>query len=196
MKDDELQSWAEDFRTPDSVRVPSADEVMAQAARDRRSERLAWAGQIAGIAFAAGVFAWGIAFMRSAMFAAFAAIALPVSFGVFAFSVVLRSGGQRTGEALADHVARAVRHRRVNHRLVRASILALAVLTTAVWVWVPLFWYSRIERVVAHPWRTVVAAVAAVVVFGITFAALARTLRKTRRELERWLAIEAAVRDE
>jgi hypothetical protein len=197
MKDDDLDLWTEDFRQPDSLALPSTDEIVAQSGRDRRKERVEWATQIAGLTFAMTVFTWLVVSTRSTLFAVFAAVVMPILFALFAWFVILRVGAARNDvTTVGDHVARAVRHRRVNHRLARASLAALVVLTIAFFVWLPFLTLSRVERFAAEPWRAVVGVVASIAVFGGGFAWTARSLRKTRRELDRWIAVEAALRDD
>jgi hypothetical protein len=187
MIDDELSQWAEQFRTIDApVAVPSADEIIAEAARDARKRRLEWIYQAGGTAFAALVFGALIIRTRAMSVALISAIVLPILFASFGAFAYLRLSASGAASNIVEHIALMVRHRRATLLIARVSLFTLVVLCVAFWAWLP-FWILQRGHVAGY--RMLIGAAAAAAIFLVSLVRAVRTLRAARAELTRWRAI-------
>ncbi len=193
-QDPELAAWAEDFRGGDDARPPlSPEAVLDEAGRAARKERLAWASQIAGLAFAIANFLGLVVYTRSLLVTALSAVVLPTLIALFGWFAHLKlSAGKIRVETVARFVRWMVRRSRADLRVLRANLFALAFLLTVFWIWFPLFVLSHADRFGAQPARLVVGATVSLVVFGAGFLRIRALLRRAESELARWKRIEAS----
>ncbi len=193
---DDLAALAEDFRA-DIPHVPSTDEILAQAARDARNERLEWAYQIGGPTFAAVALVYTAVQMRSVMFVILAAVAIPTLFALLGFFVHVRREARRSvGASVADHVGALVARRRADLQLVRAARVALALLITAFWIWLPIYVWTKADRFAAEPWKIGISVCVAVLVFVVAWRQMVLQVEKAGLEVERWSAVAGSLADE
>lgn len=194
----EIARWAADFRAfapePAVAKTLDPTPILERATSDARKTRHEWVAQIGGTTFAIANFLGLVAWRRTAMVAAIAAFVLPVLVALFGYFVYTQASQRRVaGEAIADHVAAAVRRNRARYQVARASLLTLAILTVGFWIWLPFFLLGSADKLAAQPWRIAIAVVAALTIFGLGFWRATRVVRSARQELESWRAVAASL---
>jgi len=190
--DEELSSWAEDFRAP-AAEPLSAEAVLREAARGARQERLAWVSQLGGLVFAIAVFLGLVVRSRSALLAGLSAVVLPTLLALFGFFIHVRQSiGKNADASVASFVTLTTRRRQGELKLLQVNRAALGFLAAVFWLWLPLFVLSRAERFAAQPWRLAVATLFSLAVFGGAWWRLGRLVRRARGDLARWRELAAS----
>lgn len=195
--DDELASWAEDFKESTPAAPPlSADAVIEEGKRNDRKQSLAWASQVLGLLFAVANFLGIVVYTRSALVAALSAVVLPTLLALFGWFVHLRlSVGKREQGTVASFVAWMVKQKRADLRIAQANRIGLVFLATAFWVWFPLFVLSKAERFGAHPSRLAFGAVFSLVVFAAGLLRTSTLVRRAQTDLAHWTKLAASFID-